>query len=221
MMRVALYALTASSIRDAASRFLRRPTIGQFGTHHRDAVVATILGLLQLVAVSAVAPIHKIERKITFGDLPEFLGRVRTPPFHEVVPEFEGFDLPVSKYPGDRGSQLFVPLPANLKEVVRVADDIRASFEPFFEQTSATPSDPNLLYTLQKTLEDAGVLVAAAAAVDRFKDLDDDAQVEFRDALKSYVRAYAFLAQVMPWTERALEELYLYGRALATLPRDR
>ena len=126
-------------------------------------------------------------------------------------------------------------------DFANAADDIRASFEPFFEQTSATPTDPNLLYTLQRTLEDAGVLVAAEVsaavaallsgkaanqkavyaslgpAVDRFTALDDDAQVEFRDALKSYVRAYAFLAQVMPWTERALEELYLYGRALATL----
>jgi type I restriction enzyme, R subunit len=35
--------------------------------------------------------------------------------------------------------------------------------------------------------------------------------------LKSYVRAYSFLAQVMPWTERDLESLYLYGRALQPL----
>ncbi len=85
-------------------------------------------------------------------------------------------------------------------DFANAADDIRASFEPFFEQTSATPTDPNLLYTLQRTLEDAGVLVAeevAAAvaallsgkaanqkavyaslgpAVDRFIALDEDGQ---------------------------------------------
>ena len=32
--------------------------------------------------------------------------------------------------------------------------------------------------------------------------------------MKSFVRAYSFLAQVMPWTDRDLESLYLYGRAL-------
>ena len=50
-----------------------------------------------------------------------------------------------------------------------------------------------------------------------FAALDEDEQVAFRDALQSYVRAYAFLAQVMPWTERDLEELYLYGKALLPL----
>ncbi len=119
---VALYARPASPIRDAASRFLRPPPLGQFGNHHQDAVLAAILGVLQLVAVSAVAPILKIERQIAFRDLPEFFGRVRTPPLHEVVPVFECFDLPVSKYLGYRVSQLLVLLPANLKEVVRVAD---------------------------------------------------------------------------------------------------
>ena len=121
------------------------------------------------------------------------------------------------------------------------AEEIRGSFEPFFEQTSASPTDPNLLYGLQRTLLDAGVInpaeMTAAVdallagtsaaqkqvyanlnpAVDRFIALDTDAQVEFRDTLKSYIRAYAFLAQVMPWTERDLEELYLYGKALAPL----
>ena len=53
--------------------------------------------------------------------------------------------------------------------------------------------------------------------MDRFELLDEDAQDDFRQALKSYVRAYSFLAQVMPWTERDLESLYLYARALQPL----
>ena len=126
------------------------------------------------------------------------------------------------------------------------AQEIQEAFEPFFEQSTAAPTDPNLLYTLEATLKTAGVLhsdeITAAVtallsgqaanqaavyanlnpAVDRFEELpEDEERTRFRDALTSYVRAYAFLAQVMPWTERELEELYLYGRALAPLlPAD-
>jgi type I restriction enzyme R subunit len=121
------------------------------------------------------------------------------------------------------------------------ADEIQQAFAPFFEQSTATPTDPNLLYALQRTILDAQVIhpaeQAAAVeallagssgkqrivyanlnpAVDRFGLLDEDAQEEFRQALKSFVRAYSFLAQVMPWTERELESLYLYGKALQPL----
>lgn len=37
-------------------------------------------------------------------------------------------------------------------------------------------------------------------------------------AINHYIRAYSFLAHVMPWTDRDLESLYLYGRALLPLP---
>lgn len=118
------------------------------------------------------------------------------------------------------------------------AEDIQASFEPFFEETSAAPTDPNLLYNLETTVKQAGVIDSAeqAAAVNalltggshnqkhvyanvgpavtRFAVLDEDDQTTFRDALNHFVRAYSFLAQVMPWTDSDLESLYLYGRAL-------
>ena len=103
------------------------------------------------------------------------------------------------------------------------------------------PTDPNLLYTLEHTITAAHVIHPAEqkAAVDallaggsanqkiiyanvnpavgRFIALDEDTQDVFRDALKGFVRAYSFLAQVMPWTDRDLESLYLYGRALLPL----
>ncbi len=121
------------------------------------------------------------------------------------------------------------------------AEEIQDAFEPFFEQSSAAPTDPNLLYTLEHTITAAHVIHPAEqeAAVDallaggsanqkivyanvnpavgRFIGLDEDAQDVFRDALKGFVRAYSFLAQVMPWTDRDLESLYLYGRALLPL----
>lgn len=121
------------------------------------------------------------------------------------------------------------------------AEDIVAAFAPFYEQTTATPTDPNLLYTWQRTLEDAGVLdktemdkaVTALLAggpgrqqtvyanlnpaVDRFKTLTDDAQDAFRGTVNSYVRGYAFLSQTLSWTDPELERLYLYVRALQPL----
>lgn len=52
--------------------------------------------------------------------------------------------------------------------------------------------------------------------VGRFVALDEEAQEQFRATLQHFTRAYAFLAQVMPWTDTDLERLFLYGKALLT-----
>ena len=120
-------------------------------------------------------------------------------------------------------------------------EEIQEAFRPFFEQATAEPTDPNLLYEMDRTLRDAGVIdsaeqAAAVAAllsgvaakqqvvyanlnpaVDRFVALEEDDQETFRHTLTGYLRAYAFLAQIMPWTDVDLESLYLYGRALRPL----
>lgn len=54
-------------------------------------------------------------------------------------------------------------------------------------------------------------------AVQRFAGLDEDGAEQFRDALTSYVRAYAFLGQVVPFADPHLEELYYYGKYLLTM----
>jgi type I restriction enzyme R subunit len=81
------------------------------------------------------------------------------------------------------------------------ADDIRASFEPWYGETVAPPTDPNLLYDTRHALDEFGVLwpdeiertvellmskgpgvtarvhAALAPAIDRFKhNLDEDEQ---------------------------------------------
>ena len=58
--------------------------------------------------------------------------------------------------------------------------------------------------------------VATDPAIDRYLALEDDAQDEFRSALTSYVRAYAFLGQIIPWADTDLEALYYYGKYLVT-----
>lgn len=119
-------------------------------------------------------------------------------------------------------------------------DDVVAAFAPYYRQTAAAPTDPNLLYTLQRRIEDAGVLdqteVAAGVAailtggtkgsaalnaatdpaVDRWRALDEDERELFRTALRDYVRAYAFIAQIAPPMGAELEGLYFYGKYLQT-----
>jgi type I restriction enzyme R subunit len=121
------------------------------------------------------------------------------------------------------------------------AEDIQKAFAPFFETTIAEPTDPNLIYQAQNDVESFGVVaegdvdafVALFAehgddptihpalykhlepARQRFLELDDQHQDDFRAALGSFVRLYAFLAQVVPFADTDLEKLYLYGRFLA------
>ena len=119
-------------------------------------------------------------------------------------------------------------------------DDIVAAFAPYYRQTAASPTDPNLLYTLQRRIDDAGVLddaevaagvaailaggtagsdalnAATAPAVDRWRDLDEEDRELFRTALRDYVRAYAFIAQIAPPMGADLEGLYFYGKYLQT-----
>jgi type I restriction enzyme R subunit len=128
-------------------------------------------------------------------------------------------------------------------DFVNEAEDIRAAFQPFYEQTTLTEAaDPQQLYVLQHELDGLGVYwreeVESFArvffapkgrrgtgdhgelyrylqpAVDRFKALPEDQRERFRNALSGYVRLYTFLSQVMPFTDMDLEKLYAFGRAL-------
>ena len=72
-----------------------------------------------------------------------------------------------------------------------------------------------LLLTKGKIAHDR-VHAALAPAIDRFRhDLDDDEQDRFLDALNRFVRTYAFLSQVVAFTDTKLERDYLYCKALA------
>jgi len=124
------------------------------------------------------------------------------------------------------------------------ADAIREAFEPWYGQTVAPPTDPNLLYDTHRELERFGVLwpaeieqavalligpgatgdhgrlgAALGPSVDRFSALDDDDQVAFRDALNRFVRTYSFLSQIVAFSDTKLERDHLFCRALAALVR--
>jgi len=129
------------------------------------------------------------------------------------------------------------------------ATDIQEAFKPFYDATVTEPTDPNLLYNASARIDgyqviaeaDVTALVAAYLALDpdantsahaalyrhtepardRYQALEPADREEFRAALRDYLRAYAFLAQVLPFTDTQLESLYLYGRfLLPRLPRE-
>lgn len=125
-------------------------------------------------------------------------------------------------------------------DFVNRTDDIQDGFRQFYEESIAEPVDPNQLYDSRDVLLDFDIIdqadvhafaVALAAAPqtkgvhaalyvhldparDRFKALERENQLRFRDALDTFVRRYAFLGQIAPFTDAELEKLYLYGRLL-------
>ncbi len=125
-------------------------------------------------------------------------------------------------------------------DFANTAEEIQQAFQPFYEESLATPTDPNVLYNLSNDLWAAQVLsepemdasVTAllsddparqgevyanlCPAVGRWTALDEDGQEAFRATLNHFCRAYGFLAQVMPYIDPSLEKLYLYGKLLLT-----
>lgn len=123
-------------------------------------------------------------------------------------------------------------------DFANTAEEIQDAFQPFYEQSLARPTEPNVLYAMEHDLRAAQVLapVEMAAAVSallnddpaqqpviyanlhpaagRFSLLDAEEQEAFRGKLTSFCRAYAFVAQVMPFVDTDLEQLFLYGRLL-------
>ncbi len=124
-------------------------------------------------------------------------------------------------------------------DFVNEAKDIQESFQPYYEKTILSEgTDPNLLYDLETRLRDFDLYTeeevtafikiyfskkgsqdrlysALRPAVDRFNELDIGEQNEIRGLLNDYVRLYAFLSQVIPFSDPDLEKLYLYARFLS------
>jgi type I restriction enzyme R subunit len=124
-------------------------------------------------------------------------------------------------------------------------DDIAKAFEPYYGKTMAIPTDPNEMGDARRALAAFGVIweseippVVAAlssdasdaqakvyagldSALERFGSLTAEQQDEFRDALKRYINVYSFMSQVVPYTDRQLEDWYVYSRALrSVLPHE-
>ncbi|MGH7594669.1 MAG: RNA-binding domain-containing protein, partial [Gemmatimonadales bacterium] len=126
-------------------------------------------------------------------------------------------------------------------DFANTADEIKKAFKDYYETTILSEAtDPNLLYRLQGELLDFGVYseaeveafavlwfsgkatqahvyAALAIFVLRFRELGNDERRAFRGLLTDYVRQFAFLSQILPFTDASLEKLYQFGRHLRKL----
>lgn len=129
-------------------------------------------------------------------------------------------------------------------------EEIYLAFKPYYKVTEAEElTDPHHLYRLQSQINEHQVIFeddiktfcavyfakknklsvhdhgklngVIDLAVDRFKELNDDARDDFKGLLVNFRNMYSFLSQVMPYQDTDLEKLYTFGRFLLTkLPRD-
>jgi type I restriction enzyme, R subunit len=125
-------------------------------------------------------------------------------------------------------------------------EEIKNAFEPYYETTVLSEAtDPNLLYEVQARLAEFPVFTVAdvdafakvyfdpkatqdrlyavlSPVVERFGELSKNEKHDFRGQLTDYLRLYAFLVQVLPFTDADLEKLYVFARHLRRLlPADR
>lgn len=112
------------------------------------------------------------------------------------------------------------------------ADDIKNAFQPFYKETKLIEgTDPNKLYDILGKLDYLNVYEEDEVdifidmffenrsreiidpiidtCVKRYKELDEDDQVEFKSGVKSFIRTYNFLSAILPigqieWTKKSI-----------------
>ena len=113
------------------------------------------------------------------------------------------------------------------------AESIKESFQRFYKATILSKeTDPNKLNDLLLTIEEANIYSEEEVnalnekywsgapreeldpiidtSVDRFKALEEDAQVRTKSSIKAFNRTYPFLAAVLPFKSMEWEKLYTY-----------
>jgi len=123
-------------------------------------------------------------------------------------------------------------------------EEILEAFKPYYELTSMeAPSDPNRLYDLKREIGRAQIIWQSEVdnfcreyyskpnlhqnkihalmnahvdpAVQRFVALEDEeAKEDFKNSVTSFVNAYSYLSQIMPFEDVELEKFYTYCRFL-------
>lgn len=119
-------------------------------------------------------------------------------------------------------------------DFANTAEEIENSFKPYFESTVlGEATDPNKLFDLQDALdnyqvytreqvEDFSNRILANVPVDQLhalldelsdvfrNDLEEEQQADFRAKVKTYVRLYIFLSQIVEFENAYLERLYIF-----------
>ncbi len=128
-------------------------------------------------------------------------------------------------------------------DFVNEPEEILASFQPYYEQTMVGErAEASQLYGLQAKLDEKQVYYKAEVlefakvfykprkyhssgdharmnacidpAVNRFIQLEEPVQEEFKKTLVAYRNLYSFLSQIIPFQDTDLEKLYSYVRFL-------
>ena len=116
--------------------------------------------------------------------------------------------------------------------------EIQNSFQQYYQTTVLEEeTDPNRLYQIQTQLSDFDVYDEEMInqfclifynldqpsellqpildqSVEKWRELDDEAREEFRSYLQSYIRLYAYIAQLITFQEPDWEKLYAFARCL-------
>ena len=119
-------------------------------------------------------------------------------------------------------------------DFANTAEEIEKAFKPYFESTIlGEATDPNKLFDLQDALDSYQIYtreqvqefsnnILSNVPIDQLhasldessaifrNDFDEEHQVDFRAKVKTYVRLYIFLSQIVPFENPYLERLYIF-----------
>jgi type I restriction enzyme, R subunit len=122
------------------------------------------------------------------------------------------------------------------------ADSIQEAFQPYYQRTVLEgETDPNAVYELRRRIIDFDMYSQEEAhqfckilfdqkagheqlsayldsLVRRFTEvLDDEERKGFRKLMRQFVNGYSFLARIMPFSDKGLEEYYQFSRHIVRL----
>ena len=123
-------------------------------------------------------------------------------------------------------------------DFVNEPEQIQAAFQQYYQTTTlAEETDPNKLYDLQHQLDDFDLYdndtieefcqvfydddqptellqPILDRVIEKWSERQRDNREAFRSALQSYIRLYAYLSQLITFTDVSLEKLYIFSHIL-------
>lgn len=125
-------------------------------------------------------------------------------------------------------------------------EEIQRAFQPFYEATVLEDeTDPNLIYTLKRQLDDFHVYQKREVeefakkfyqktistlsilspilkpAVERYEALEDKQKDEFKSLIHGFNRSYSFITQICRMFDKDMQKLYVFTKYLTKLlPKD-
>ena len=124
-------------------------------------------------------------------------------------------------------------------DFVNEPDQVREAFQDYYQTTTLPEeTDPNRLYDLQSQLDGfdlydgdqidrfCGIFYGSDqpdeflqgildGVVEKWLGLEMNEREDFRSTLRSYIRLYGYISQLITFTDVALEKLYIFGRHLS------